>query len=101
MRRVRAAQPISALVGLVVLLIVLVTVVRLISARAGFLVERPIVFLFWLTGLLIAAAVFAWVIRRSMRRDTSRSSLLVLTLTVLALASPLALMLLQHPDPAG
>jgi hypothetical protein len=97
MRSFRAAEPIIALAGLAALLMVLVTIVRVISARAGFLVERPIVFLFWLTGLLIAAAVFAWVIRRSMRRDTSRSSLLVLTLTVLALASPLALMLLEHP----
>ena len=97
MRSVRAAQPIIALAGLAALLIVLVTVVRLISARAGFLVERPIVFLFWMAGLLIAAAVFAWVIRRSMRRDASRSSVLVMTVTVLALASPLALMLLQHP----
>lgn len=97
MRSVRAAQPIIALAGLAALLIVLVTVVRVISARAGFLVERPIVFLFWLAGLLIAAAVFAWVIRRSMRRDASRSSVLALTLTILALASPLALMLLQHP----
>jgi uncharacterized membrane protein HdeD (DUF308 family) len=97
MRSVRAAQPIIALVGLVALLVVLVTVVRVISARAGFLVERPIVFLFWLAGLLIATAVFTLVVRRSMRRDASRSSLLVLTLTVLALASPLALMLLQHP----
>jgi hypothetical protein len=99
MSRVRAAQPIIALAGLVALLIVLVTVVREISARAGFLVERPIVFLFWMAALLIAAAFFAWVIRRSMRRDASRSSVLVLTLTVLALASPLALMLLQHPAP--
>ena len=97
MRSVRAAYPIIALAGLAALLIVLVTVVRLISARAGFLVERPIVFLFWMAGLLIAAAVFAWVIRRSMRRDASRSSVLALTLTILALASPLALMLLQHP----
>jgi hypothetical protein len=99
MKSVRAAQPIIALAGLAALLIALVTVVRVITARAGFLVERPIVFLFWLAGLLIAGAVFAWVIRRSMRRDASRSSLLVLTLTVLALASPLALMLLQHPPP--
>ena len=99
MSRVRAAQPIIALAGLAALLIALVTVVREISARAGFLVERPIVFLFWLGALLIAAAVFAWVIRRSMRRDASRSSVLVMTVTVLALASPLALMLLQHPAP--
>ena len=97
MRSVRAAQPIIALAGLAALLIALVTVVRVISARAGFLVERPIVFLSWLAGLLIAAAIFTWIIRRSMRRDASRSSVLVLTVTVLALASPLALMLLQQP----
>ena len=97
MKGFRAAQPITALIGLATLLIILVTVVRVISARAGFLVERQIVFLAWLAGLLIAAAVFAWVVRRSLRRDRSRSSLLVMTLTVAALASPLALMLLQHP----
>ena len=50
MSRVRAAQPIIALAGLAALLIALVTAVREISARAGFLVERPIVFLFWLPG---------------------------------------------------
>jgi hypothetical protein len=92
-----AFQPLVTLIGLAALLIILVTLVQILSARAGFLVERQVVFLFWLAGLLMAAAVFTWVVRRSMRRNASRSSLLVMTLTVLALASPLALMLLQHP----
>jgi hypothetical protein len=98
-KALRALQPLVALIGLAMLLIALATVVRAISARAGFLVERQIVLLVWLAGLLIASAVFAWVVRRSMRRDASRSGLVLMTLTVLALASPLALMLLQHPAP--
>jgi hypothetical protein len=98
-KALRPLQPLVALLALAVLLIALVTVVRAISARAGFLIERQIVLLVWLAGLLIASAVFAWVVRRSMRRDVSRSSLVLMTLTVLALASPLALMLQQHPSP--
>lgn len=99
MKLLRAVQPVGALIGLAALLIALTTVARAISARAGFLVERQVVLLVWLAGLLIAAAVFAWVARRSMRRDKSPSSLWLMTLTVLVLASPLALMLLQHPSP--
>lgn len=99
MKALRTFQPLVTLIGLVTLLIVLVTVVRAISARAGFLVERQVVFLVWLAGLLIAGAVFAWVVRRSMRREASRSDLLLMTVTVLALASPLALAFLQHPAP--
>jgi len=98
-KALRALQPLVALIGLTTLLIALVTGVRAISAGAGFLVERQIVLLVWLAGLLIASAVFAWVVRRSMQRDASRSDLLLMTLTVLVLASPLALMLLQHPAP--
>jgi len=93
----RVLQPLVALIGLAVLLIALATVARAVSARAGFLVERQVVLIVWLAGLLIASVVFAWVVRRTLRRDASRSSLLVMTLTVLGLASPLALMLLQHP----
>ena len=99
MKALRTFQPLVALIGLVTLLIVLVTVVRAISARAGFLVERQVVFLVWLAGLLIAGAVFAWVVRRSMRREASRSDLLLMTVTALALASPLAMAFLQHPAP--
>jgi cbb3-type cytochrome oxidase subunit 3 len=96
-RAMRALQPMVALIVLAVVLIALTTVARVISASAGFLVERQVVLLVWLAGLLIAGAVFAWVARRSMRRDRSRAGLLLMTLTVFALASPLALMLLQHP----
>lgn len=99
MRALRTLQPIVALVGLAILLVALVTIVRAISANAGFLVERQIVLLVWLAGLVIGAAFFAWVVRRSMHRDKSRSGLLVMALTVLVLASPLTLMLLQHPAP--
>jgi hypothetical protein len=39
------------------------------------------------------------VVRRAIRRADSTSSAVLLVATVLALASPLALMLLQHPSP--
>jgi hypothetical protein len=98
-RSLRAAQPILVLLALVALLAGLTVIAREISARAGFLVERPIVLLVWLGGLLIASAFFAWVVRRSIRRADSTSSGVLLIATALALASPLALMLLQHPAP--
>jgi hypothetical protein len=85
------------LIGLAIVLIALATVARIVTARAGFLVEQQVVLFVWLVGLLAAGAVFAWVARRSWRRDDSPSSLWLMTLTMLALASPLALMLLQHP----
>ena len=99
MKSLRAAQSILVLIALVALLAGLTVIVREISARAGFLVERPIVLFVWLGGLVIASAIFAWVIRRSIRRADSTSSGLMLVATALTLASPLALMLLQHPSP--
>ena len=99
MRRLRAAQPMLVLIALVAVLTGLTVIVREISARAGFLVERPIVLFVWLGGLLIAGIVFGWVIRRSVRGADTTSSGLLLVATALALASPLALMLLQHPAP--
>jgi hypothetical protein len=99
MKGLRAAQPILVLIALVAVLVGLTIIAREISAWAGFLVERPIVLFVWLGGLLIASAVFAWVVRRSIRRADSTSSGLLLVATAVALASPLALMLLQHPAP--
>ena len=99
MRRLRAAQPMLVLIALAALLIVLTVIARELSARAGFLVERPVVLFVWLGGLLIASVVFGWVVRRSVRRADSTSSGLLLLATALALASPLALMLLQQPSP--
>ena len=99
MRRLRAAQPMLVLIALAALLIVLTVIARELSARAGFLVERPVVLFVWLGGLLIASVVFGWVVRRSVRRADSTSSGLLLVATALALASPLTLMLLQHPSP--
>jgi 4-amino-4-deoxy-L-arabinose transferase-like glycosyltransferase len=93
----RALQPLVALIALAILLIALATVARSLSATAGFLVERQVVLLVWLAGLVLAGAVFALIARRSWRRDDSPSSVWLRTVTVLALASPLALMLLQHP----
>lgn len=85
------------MIGLAVFLMALATVARVISARAGFLVERQVVFLVWLGGLFLAAAIFAWIASRSWRRNDSPSTLWLMAVTVLAVASPLALMLLQHP----
>ena len=99
MRRLRAAQPMLVLIALAALLIVVTVIARELSARAGFLVERPVVLFVWLGGLLIASVVFGWVVRRSVRRADSTSSGLLLVATALALASPLALMLLQQPSP--
>ena len=99
MRSLRATPPILVLFVLVALLVVITVITREISAHAGFLVERQIVLLVWLAGLLIAGVVFAWSVRRAMRRDASRSGLLLMVATVLLLASPLSLSLLQHPSP--
>ena len=93
----RPLQPLVALIGLAILLLALTTIAEQVSARAGFLVERQVVLVVWLAGLVLAGAVFAWIARRSWRRDDSPSSLWLMTVTMLALASPLALMLLQHP----
>ena len=99
MKALRALEPMVALIALALLLIAVITIVRLVSAGGGFLVERQVVLLVWLAGMLIAGAAFAWVARRSLRRSASASGLWLMTLTVLALASPLALALLQHPAP--
>ena len=99
MRSLRATPPILVLFVLVALLVVITIITREISGHAGFLVERQIVLLVWLAGLLIAGVVFAWSVRRAMRRDASRSGLLLMVVTVLLLASPLSLSLLQHPAP--
>ena len=99
MKAPRALQPMFVLIGLAILLIALTAVARAISALAGFLVEREVVLQVWLVGLLVVGAIFARVVRRSMRRDDSPSSLWLITVTGLVLASPLALMLLQHPSP--
>jgi tellurite resistance protein TehA-like permease len=95
----RPLQPIAALIAVATLMLVIVALARAISARAGFLVERPAVLLVWLIGLLIAGAIFAGVARRTWRGEDSPSSLWPMTATILALASPLTLMLLQHPAP--
>jgi hypothetical protein len=97
MKALRPLQPTVVLIALAVVLIALITVVRAVSSSAGFLVERQVVLLVWLAGLVIAGVVFAWVARRSLRPDSP--SVWWMMLTVLALASPLALALLQHPAP--
>jgi hypothetical protein len=99
MRSLRAAQPLLILIVLVAVLMGLTIGAREISAHAGFLVERQVVLLVWLGGLVIAAAIFAYIVRRSLRRADSASSRWLLVATALILASPLSLTLLQHPAP--
>ena len=99
MRILRAAQPILILIVLVALLVGLTIIARLISGHAGFLVERQVVLVVWLSGLVIAGAVFATLVGRSIRRADSPSSRWLLVATALVLTSPLALSLLQHPSP--
>jgi hypothetical protein len=100
MMRLRPLLPTAVLIGLAVLLIAMITIVRVISAGAGFLVERQVVLLVWLVGLLGASVVFAWVVRGALRRDQpSGSGLFLMVLTVLVMVSPLAMMFLQHPAP--
>jgi hypothetical protein len=99
MRSLRAAQPLLILIVLVAVLTGMTIGAREISAHAGFLVERQVVLLVWLGGLVIAAAIFAYIVRRSLRRADSASSRWLLVATALILASPLGLMLLQHPAP--
>jgi low temperature requirement protein LtrA len=99
MRIVRAGLPLALVLGLAAALLAVATVAREISARAGFLVERQAVLLVWLVGLLLAAALIAWVSRAALRRADSSASLWLLVLTAVALASPLLLALQQHPSP--
>jgi hypothetical protein len=99
MRIVRAGLPLALVLGVAAALLALATVAREISARAGFLVERPTVLLVWLVGLLLAAVLIAWVSRAALRRADSAVSLWLLALAAVALASPLLLTLQQHPSP--
>ena len=99
MRAVRAALPLVIVLALVAALLAISTVARVISARAGFLVERPAVLIVWLVGLLVAAGLIAWAVRAAFRSADSPLSLWLLVLTAVALASPLLLVLLQHPAP--
>ena len=99
MRAFRAGVPLIVLLGLTAALIVITAISREVSARAGFLVERSAVLLVWLVALLLAAALIAWVTRSTFRRADSSAGLWLLALTAVALASPLLMVLLQHPAP--
>jgi len=99
MRAVRAALPLVVVLVLAAALLAVAAAAREISARAGFLVERPAVLVVWLIGLLVAAGLIAWVSRAALRRADSSVSLWLLVLTAVALASPLLLTLQQHPSP--
>src|SRR5437899_8634176 len=98
MRAVRGGLPLVVVLALAAALLAIATIARVISARAGFLVERSAVLLVWLVALLLAAALIAWLSRAALRRADSSVSLWVLVLTALALASPLLLILVQHPS---
>ena len=99
MRAVRAGLPLLVVLALAAALLAITTVAREISARAGFLVERPVVLLVWLVGLLLVATLLAWVSRSALRREDTSVSLWLLILAAVALASPLLLTLQQHPSP--
>ena len=99
MRAVRAGLPLVVVLALAAALLAITTVARQISDRAGFLVERPVVLVVWLIGLLLAATLLAWVSRAALRRADTPVSLWLLILAAVALASPLLLTLQQHPSP--
>ena len=99
MRAVRAGLPLLVVLALAAALLAITTVAREISARAGFLVERPVVLLVWLVGLLLVATLLALVSRSAIRRADTSVSLWLLILAAVALASPLLLTLQQHPSP--
>ena len=99
MRAVRAGLPLLVVLALAAALLAITTVAREISARAGFLVERPVVLLVWLVGLLLVATLLAWVSRSAIRRADTSVSLWLLILAAVALGSPLLLTLQQHPSP--
>ena len=99
MRAARAGLPLVIVLALAAALLAIATVARVISARAGFLVERPAVLIVWLVGLLVAAGLIAWVSRVALQRADSSVSLWLLVLAAVALASPLLLTLQQHPSP--
>jgi len=81
------------------LLLVGTALAREMIGQAGFLVERPAIVVVWLVGLLVGAAVFGWLARRFLRQAESAPSLCVLGVSAGVLASPLLLILLQHPSP--
>src|SRR2546425_162528 len=99
MRAFRGGLPLVVVFGIAAALLAIATVARVISARAGFLVERETVLIVWLIGLLVAAALIAWVSRAAFRRASSPLNLWLMALTAVALASPLLMIFAQHPSP--
>jgi hypothetical protein len=99
MKGYRDAQPVAVLLFIVGLLVAGTALAREMVARSGFLVERPAILVVWLVGLLVGTAIFAWVARRSVRRAESARAFWLLGLTAVALASPLLMIMLQHPSP--
>jgi hypothetical protein len=98
-RALRAVQPLVVALVLIAVTLGLTAAARELSAGAGFLVERPVVVLVWLAGLLVSAAIFVITARWSLRRADSWLSLWPLAVTAIILGTPLLLGLLQHPAP--
>jgi hypothetical protein len=96
-RTFRAGLPLILVATLTIVLIAVTAMARVISAQAGFLVERDSVLVVWLAGLLILAAITIWATRRVLRQPDTALSRLLLAFTAVVLASPLLLTLLQHP----
>lgn len=99
MKTYREVRPLALLLIIAGFLLGGTALAREVIGRAGFLVERPAIVVVWLVGLLVGTAVFGWVTRRFVRQAESVRSLGLLGLTAGVLASPLLLILLQHPSP--
>jgi hypothetical protein len=98
-RALRPAAPLLTIVGLMAALVVFTAAAGvIIRSVAGFLAERDLVMAIWLAGLAIVALISGLTIRASLRRAPTPGSILLLWLTAIVLASPLLLVLLQHPS---
>lgn len=98
MKTFRTALPLALLVACLLLALGITVAARELTAHAGFLVERMAVLVVWLAGLLVTGVAFVWAAGRSLRRAESGPGVWLLALTAVLLASPLLLMLLQHPS---
>jgi hypothetical protein len=99
MRALRPAAPLLTVVGLTAALVVFTAVAGfIVRSAAGFLAERDLVVAIWLAGLAIVALITGLTLRASLRRASTPGSVFLLGLTAIVLASPLLLVLLQHPS---
>jgi hypothetical protein len=99
MRTIRAvAPPLTLLIGLTLLVLITAAARFLLIAGPGFLFERNAVLVIWLLGMALVALATGLAARAVLRKNTSSATLGLLILTAALLASPLLLVLLQHPS---